>query len=450
MTKSILLLADHTHCTSAVADHINAITQGSKFNWFVENPLLCKTLHKLDLQQFDAIGFHYSIRPHRSYYLPRALYRKIKAFSGIKFQLLQDEYQRVNIAQHCMADLGIDVLFTLVRQENIDRAYPDPRLKKMKKVTLLTAYVPDSLVGLKTPKISERNVDIFYRSRTCDFWLGKLAQEKVLIAEGVLNRAANYQLRVDISVQEKDRIYGTEWIKRLSNARAVLGTESGTNIWDLNGSIEKNVARALGKNPEASFEEIHRDFLAPFEGNLEYNAISPRIFEAAALKTPLIMFPGYYSGICLPHQHYIPLEKDFSNFAEVAEKLKDSNYLQQLANRTYEDLIASKQYAQIRMGETIAEELEAVMREKLDAAVDSEQISKHIAENKKKYRWRNRFYLFTAEAQFGLRNIFSILLDPRYPLKKKFTTIINGIRRYWVYIAPRIAYTKKSKTAVKP
>ncbi len=443
MTKSILLLADYTHCTMAVADHINAITQGSEFQWFVENPLICKTLHKLDFNMFDAIGLHYSIRPQRAYYMPKSLYRKIKAFSGTKFLLLQDEYQRVNDISDHMANLGMHVLFTLVRPEWVDRAYPDPRLRNMKKVTLLTAYVPDTLLNRETPKIADRKMDIFYRSRTCDFWLGKLAQEKVLIAEGVLNHASKYHLNVDISVQEKDRIYGKEWVKRLSNARAVLGTESGTHIWDFDGSIEKTVSRALCKKPNANFDEIHREFLEPHEGKLQYNAISPRIFEAAALRTPLIMFPGYYSGVCQPDQHYILLEKDFSNFADVALKLKDDHYLQNLADRAYDDLIASGKFAQKTMGETIARELENLMcKKEQDSSIN---IANTIITSKKKHRIQNAIFLLLAEIQFGTRNVFSILFDRRYPLSKKISTILSGIQRYLVYITPRITHFLKAR-----
>lgn len=91
------------------------------------------------------------------------------------------------------------------------------------------------------------------------------------------------------------------------------------------------------KHPGASFEEVSELFLRPYEGSLRLNQISPRCFEAAALRTPMVLIEGSYSGVLYPERHYIPLRKDFSNFDEVVKKIKDSDYLQYLADRTYQE-----------------------------------------------------------------------------------------------------------------
>ena len=44
---------------------------------------------------------------------------------------------------------------------------------------------------------------------------------------------------------------------------------------------------------QADFHDIFENVLKPHDGKLIYSGISPRVFEAAALKTPLIMFPGW-------------------------------------------------------------------------------------------------------------------------------------------------------------
>ncbi|MEA2657018.1 MAG: hypothetical protein QOI23_2383, partial [Chloroflexota bacterium] len=85
--------------------------------------------------------------------------------------------------------------------------------------------------------------------------------------------------------------------------------------------------------------------LAPFEGNVTVNVISPRVFEAATLGTALVMFPGDYSGIVSPGEHYIPLEKDFSNMDEVVSKLKDEEYMAALSERAYTHLVRSGRWS---------------------------------------------------------------------------------------------------------
>ena len=74
------------------------------------------------------------------------------------------------------------------------------------------------------------------------------------------------------------------------------------------------------------------------------NQISPRVFEAIANKTALLMFKGEYSGILKKDWHYISLEKDFSNLEECLERVKDKAYLQRMVDRAFDDIISSNKY----------------------------------------------------------------------------------------------------------
>ncbi len=74
-------------------------------------------------------------------------------------------------------------------------------------------------------------------------------------------------------------------------------------------------------------------------------AISPRVFEAAALGTAMINFTGRYSDVIEPWTHYVPLEKDFSNFDEVVAAIRDDAVLEGMATRAHADLVASGEYS---------------------------------------------------------------------------------------------------------
>jgi len=74
------------------------------------------------------------------------------------------------------------------------------------------------------------------------------------------------------------------------------------------------------------------------------NQISPRAFEAAATRTLMILYPGEYSGVLVPWQHYLPLERDFSNFKTIVEILSDNRQVDEITERTFNDVIASKKY----------------------------------------------------------------------------------------------------------
>jgi hypothetical protein len=74
------------------------------------------------------------------------------------------------------------------------------------------------------------------------------------------------------------------------------------------------------------------------------NQISPKMFEAIALKTALVLFEGSYSGILKPDLHYISLKKDFSNLKQVLAKLDDISYLENITETAFKDIILSGKY----------------------------------------------------------------------------------------------------------
>ena len=89
------------------------------------------------------------------------------------------------------------------------------------------------------------------------------------------------------------------------------------------------------------------------------NVISPRIFEAIALRTALVLFPGEYSGVIEAERHYIPLEKDFSNFDRVVATIRDDDRLMELTERAYLEIGSAEPVSYGRM----ISELDAVIDE---------------------------------------------------------------------------------------
>lgn len=75
------------------------------------------------------------------------------------------------------------------------------------------------------------------------------------------------------------------------------------------------------------------------------NQVSPRVFEAIAARTVLVLFEGDYSGVVKPDEHFIPLKKNGSNLPEVFAKLNDAEYVDAMAERAYCDVIGSGRYS---------------------------------------------------------------------------------------------------------
>ncbi len=299
----------------------------------------------IDLERFDAIVFHYSLYLLSDSYIGARDRSMIASFRGVKVLFLQDEYRNIDRAHAVIRELGVDVLFTCVPEEEIEQVYPTSTLPGLIKINNLTGYVPDTLTRISVPPINERRVDVGYRARTVPFWLGRLGAEKWQIVPRFLSATRDARLACDLSNREEDRIYGEAWVRFVTSCKTTLGVESGASVFDFDGSIERDVDAYVAANPNATFEEVEDRFLHQHEGKIRLNQISPRSFEAAALRTVMVLFEGEYSGILKPWRHYVPLRKDFSNIAEVIAAIRNTTLLQEIADCTYAEIALNPKYS---------------------------------------------------------------------------------------------------------
>lgn len=135
----------------------------------------------------------------------------------------------------------------------------------------------------------------------------------------------------------------------------MLGSESGSNAFDFDQAIEQKRAslQAVAGRP-AEYADL-ADFVAAFEEPFDCGQISPRVFECALMKTPMILFRGNYSGALQAGVHYIALEKDFSNARDVIDQVSNLDHLQGFAERAHVDLIGSGRYSYNELTSSIAE-----------------------------------------------------------------------------------------------
>ncbi len=343
---SILLLCDDDkRHANTLLEHISAFRKYSAHDVRTFNPRSLRRSWILDLAEFDVVVIHYSLCIVADDYLAPDFREKLRRFNGLKVQFIQDDYRWVDSLTAMMRYVGIHVLFTLVPTIEIPKIWSEDRLPGVVKINTLAGYVPDGRVDLSGLPVERRPIDVGYRGREVPFWIGRLGQEKVWIAKGMRALAAAYGLRCDIGWTEQDRIYGRAWNQFLTSCRATLGTESGASITDFDGSIEKRVKEYLARHPTADFEEVHREILWKFEWNVRMNVISPRVFEAVAARTALVLFPGEYSQVIHPGEHYVLLKKDFSNMDEVVESLRDIEKLKAMTERAYRDVVQSNRYS---------------------------------------------------------------------------------------------------------
>lgn len=317
----------------------------------------------VNLHAFDAVIMHYSVRLSICEHLQPGFAEALADYRGVKILFIQDEYEGTETARQWMEQIGFDIVYTCVPSESLPIVYPQQRFPHTRFLPTLTGYVPESthLEAYALP-MHARQLHLGYRGRALPAIYGQLGQEKYEIGVRMKALAAQQGIPADIEVTAEHRIYGDTWYRFLGSCRATLGTESGANIFDFDGSIQRALTAYQKRHPHADFSELHRAVLAPHDGKIRMNQISPKIFEAIRLRTALVLFEGSYSGVIRPHEHYLPLAKDFSNAEEILAALDDLASLEAMTERAYRDVIASGNYSYERFVKGVDAELACGVR----------------------------------------------------------------------------------------
>jgi hypothetical protein len=320
----------------------------------------------VDLNEYDVVFNNYCVRHCFDGYVSDSFSEKLKSYRGLKVMAVQDEYDRTNAVRAAIRDLGFHIVLTCVPQASLDYVYPRKLFRDIEFITVFTGYVSTQLLlRAETPKpLAERSIRVGYRGRDIGGRYGQLGFDKFEIGRRMAIECARQGIPSDIAMDEKSRIYGPAWFDFIENCQVMLGSESGSNVFDFDGSIHERYERmksAYGGRPP-SYAEF-APVVAEREKEISMGQISPRIFECAALHTPMVLFRGRYSDAIAADVHYIPLEKDFSNIRTVLERIQDLRALEAMARRAYDDLIGSGRYTYAAVCANLRSRFERRIRE---------------------------------------------------------------------------------------
>jgi hypothetical protein len=315
-----------------VAEGVRAFRRYSRFPVFSVDASLGFP-RGLDRVAFGAIVLHFTMFYADLAPITEPLRRHLsESERSVKVAFFQDEQSYLPTRLAFCSEFEIDCVYTCLEPPDSHLVYGPTGVSQIE--TYLPGYVSERLV-LAGSRYSlpdaERPVDVGYRGRAAPAsWRGA-AVEKAEIGIEFKQRAADLDLILDVETDESKRIYGRAWPRFIGRCKAVLGTESGATI--------------------------------PYDGThdgIPYRTISPRHFEAAALRSTQILYEGRYSDVMRPMVHYIPLKKDFSNFDEVIESFETPEVRRELASNAYQDLVASGTYTYRRLIARLDEQLEAL------------------------------------------------------------------------------------------
>lgn len=337
-----------------VCDHINAFVKYSG-NAVYTLSRVGSIPDDLDLREFDVIIIHYSLTLALDSYVSHATRLRLRDYPGLKAIFVQDEYRFVRRTTEMMRFIGVDLIFTCIPEQEIHKVYPPEEFKNVTIRNVLTGAVSTWLTTYVTVPLAKRPIEVGYRGRTMPLWHGEFGREKWEIGRRVLEDAKKYNLRVNIAWSERSRLYGRAWIEFMQNCRAVLAAESGVDILDVDGELgataeqyEQLLDKDRGANPrvrERLYQAVQKKFIGEKHGMIDMAQVSPRVFEAAALRTLLILYEGRYSDVVTPWRHFVPLRKDHSNMAEVVRFLRDDEAVSEMIARTYAEVALNPRFS---------------------------------------------------------------------------------------------------------
>lgn len=420
--NGILLLYNHPLIKNAptIMEHVKSFSEHSRFKvWRINTE--CGFPKRLSELRFKAIVLHYSLFGYRPFLNAQFLNYLEASKDSYKIAFFQDEHRFCKIRFGFINRYKIDCIFTLVEPRFFEHTYTKytnvPKL-----VHCLPGYVSDSMIDTArefSVPAEKRTIDVGYRGRKLEYYMGKGAQEKYEIGVKFKERAAGLGLKLGIEADESKRIYGENWFRFTANCRAVLGVEAGVSLFDVEDVIYEGFQKLMAANPGISFEEMSKKLnFQNWEDRIYYRTISPRHFEAAAFRVCQILFEGKYSGIMKPMVHYIPLKKDFSNFDEVIRMFKTPALRDELTENAYNDFIASRRYTYENFFQNSFDPvlLEADLEPEIDSVV-AEKVTQLLSKDAR-YRQFYGTLKSVRHRQFPGRSLLVSILKP---LEQKYS-----------------------------
>ncbi len=365
MCDILLLYHEHLNNAPMMMEHVNSFKKYSKHKVYPVN--VVKGPLQVPDKTFPILVMHWTILGGPRYNFALDVQECLRRHkNSYKVAFYQDDYRFCKRRFWFINEYEFDCIYTLLEERFFPQVYGKYTTARHIYNTL-PGYVEDDLIERAKrigKKDEDRTIDIGYRGRTLNRFMGREAREKSWIAAEFLRRAVGLGFNLDIAAKEKDRIYGPAWYEFLADCKGTLGVEGGVSVFDIQDQIREQWEKVTRNEVElAEFPEDLQNLLDAMEGNIYYRLVTPRTFEGAVFRVCPILFEGNYSGILKPRTHYIPLKKDFSNFDEVIRLFKDPAVRKEITDNAYRDLVESGKYSYRKFIEEFDENLKEALGE---------------------------------------------------------------------------------------
>jgi hypothetical protein len=271
---------------------------------------------------------------------------KVLENSSFRIAMPQDDYSRCDVLDDFIVDQKFDAVFTPITRD-LEQLYPRAVRAGIQFHEAFTGYFELSdwsrLETFSRP-FRDRSIDVGQRVRHLPPQLGRAAGIKGQLAIDFGRLARDKGLNCNISTRSEDVLLGDAWWHFLGDTKFTVSRRGGASMADPTGRLADRVRRYQSRHPDATMSEIEEN-VSMKGGRLgDFSAISPRLFEAAALGVCQILEPDDYVEGLEPGVHYIPLKSDFSNIDQVFETMLDLDRCEEIVHASQDHLLRSGKF----------------------------------------------------------------------------------------------------------
>jgi len=187
----------------------------------------------------------------------------------------------------------------------------------------------------------QRRIDLGQRVRFLPPQLGPVAQRKGLLSIKFAELAERAGFVCDVLTDPSAVLVGDDWWRFLGDSRFTIGRLGGASVADPRGRLHAKVRQLELRKPSITYDEIARRLRTDEVPQGDFTAISPRLFECAAMGVCQVLEEAHYVDGFEPWRDYIPLAPDLSNVDEVFAAMRDWERCKEIAANGEAALIGS-------------------------------------------------------------------------------------------------------------
>lgn len=294
---------------------------------------------ELRLRSFDTIVLLHSVLSNAGV-IEVGLMDAIAANPAKKAYFLGNEYKLMVPKMELAERINVSLLISMSSSERVHALY---RERLGCTVVCIPSAGLDPAIFYPATDLADRPIDLGMRAYAEPWYFGH--GERRQMGDWFVAHAVELGLVVDVSFEHEDRFTPKEYAAFLNQCRGQLGTEAGSDYFDITDTFAQRATLALHALPRTP------DDIPAFYGSqgeyLPLRVISGRHVEAAGTKTVQILFEGEYNGFFQPDVHYLALQKDFSNVDDVLARFRDDGVCREIADNAYRVAIEELTYERL-------------------------------------------------------------------------------------------------------